>query len=201
MLRRHERSSFAPNAWVFPGGATDDADYEIARGMGDQSAVGAMRVTGARELFEETGLWLGSPLENPAQRRRRLLDGTASFRALLDEAPVDLARLVWTSRWITPRGRPKRFDTYFFLARAPEAAIATLENDEAVDLVWISPSAALERHAAREFEMVFPTIKNLEALAGFSSIVDLMESRSGAEIRTFQPIIVRDGAGERIVLP
>lgn len=201
MLRRHERSSFVPNVWVFPGGAADDADYEIARAGGDGSLLGAMRVTAVRELFEEAGLWLGPPLENTEQKRRRLLDGTGLFRALLDEASVDLSQLVWTSRWITPLGLPKRFDTYFFLARAPVAAIATLVNDEAVELVWISPSAALERCAAHEFEMVFPTIKNLEALIGFTSISGLIESRSGGEIPAIQPVIVADGKRKRIVLP
>jgi recombination protein RecT len=201
MLRRHERSSFVPNAWVFPGGAADDSDYEISRAGSDPSLLGAMRVTAIRELFEETGLWLGPRLNDAEVKRRHLLNGGASFRAIVDEAPVDLACLVWTSRWITPRGLPKRFDTFFFLARAPEGAIPTLENDEAVELIWISPTAALERHAARQFEMVFPTIRNLEALVGFSSIADLIESRLGAEIAAIEPVIVADGQSKRIVLP
>lgn len=201
MLRRHERSSFVPNAWVFPGGAADDDDYEIARAAGDPSLLGAMRVTAIRELFEEAGLWLGPRLDAADQKRRRLLDGGGSFSAIVDEAPADLTSLVWTSRWITPRGLPRRFDTFFFLARAPESAIPTLENDEAVELTWISPAAALERHAARQFEMVFPTIRNLEALVGFSSIAELIESRRGAEIAAIEPVIVADGQGKRIVLP
>ncbi len=201
MIRRHARSSFVPNAWVFPGGATDDDDYGIARDGGDASVGGAMRVTAVRELFEEAGLWLGAPLVDAPRKRKDLLESRAPFRDLLREAPVDFSSLVWTSRWITPRALPKRFDTYFFLARAPEAGIATIENDEAVDLAWISPSAALARHSANEFEMVFPTIKNLEALIGFRSIDDLFESRRGVDIAAIEPLIVGEGAGKRIVMP
>src|SRR4029077_15220855 len=39
MIRRHERSSFVPNAWVFPGGAVDEADAALS----DGSIVNTMR--------------------------------------------------------------------------------------------------------------------------------------------------------------
>lgn len=201
MMRRHERSSFVPGAWVFPGGAADEDDYELAREEGDDSDEGAMRVTAIRELFEESGIWLGAPLENAAWKRRRLLDGSLGFRQIVEEAPFDSARLVWTSRWITPSGLPKRFDTYFFLARAPERAAATLENDEAVELIWITPADALARHAAREFDMVFPTVKNLEAIAPLNSIDELIESRRGANVEPVQPLLVTAGDRKKIVLP
>ena len=201
MMRRHAKSSFVPNAWVFPGGAADDDDYEIARAGGDASDVGAMRITGARELFEETGLWLGAPLQDRERKRRRLLEGTLRFRDIIADAPLDASKLVWTSRWITPAGLPKRFDTYFFLTRAPQEAKATLENDEAVELIWITPSAALERHAARELDMVFPTVKNLEALVPFASIDELIESRRNAKIEAIEPVLVPAGDGKRIVMP
>ncbi len=55
----------------------------------------------------------------------RLLAASVAFRDLVAEAPLDLAKLVWTSRWITPAGIPKRFDTYFFLAAVSRDAVAT----------------------------------------------------------------------------
>lgn len=185
MIRRHEGASFVPNVWVFPGGMVEQLDREIARERGDGSLLGRMRVAAARELFEETGVWLGAPIENADSKRRRLLAGNLGFRSLLDESPVDLEQLVWTSHWITPAGIPKRFDTYFFLAKADANALATVENVEAVDVRWLTPDAALS-----ELQMVFPTVKNLEALRGFDSIDALIDSRRGAKIEAIEPVLV-----------
>jgi 8-oxo-dGTP pyrophosphatase MutT (NUDIX family) len=187
MLRRSERASFVPNAWVFPGGMVEELDRELAREAGDDTTLGVMRVAAARELFEETGVWLGEPLEDAEHKRRRLLAGSLSFRALLGESPIDFAQLVWTSHWITPFGVPKRFDTYFFLARVSRDVRATAENSEAVDVIWISPEEALERR--EEMRMVFPTIRNLEAVAGYGSTAQLIASRKGARIEPVQPVI------------
>ena len=152
MIRRPEKSSFAPDVWAFPGGGVEEED-EVA---GDGILLNTMRVAAARELFEETGIQL-----------------------------VDLEKLVWTARWVTPAGLPKRFDTYFFLAKASRDVVATVENNEAVESVWITPSDALTH-----LKMVFPTIKNLEALRGFDSADALIASRRGAEIKAIEPVLV-----------
>jgi 8-oxo-dGTP pyrophosphatase MutT (NUDIX family) len=186
MLRRHEKSSFVPNAWVFPGGIAEESDAEL----GDGSFVDTMRVTAVRETFEETGVWLGAPLAEAERKRRELLDQRIAFRDLAREAPIDLAQLVWTSRWITPAGIPKRFDTYFFLAIVGRDAIATAEQNEIVDVTWIHPSDALARHAAREMQMVFPTLRNLEALTGFSSAAAVLDARRGAIVEAVEPVLV-----------
>jgi 8-oxo-dGTP pyrophosphatase MutT (NUDIX family) len=190
MLRRHEKSSFVPNAWVFPGGIAEESDAELALELGEGTILDTMRMTGARETFEETGLWLGAPLADAERKRRALLDGNLAFAQLVAEAPLDLTRLVWTSRWITPAGIPKRFDTYFFLATVSRDAIATAEQNEIVDATWLHPSAALGRHAAREMRMVFPTIRNLEALAGFAHSAAVIESRRNAAIEAVEPVLV-----------
>jgi 8-oxo-dGTP pyrophosphatase MutT (NUDIX family) len=180
MMRRHAGASFMPNAWVFPGGIAEDLDHEL----------GGLAVTAVRETFEETGVWLGAPLEDAEHKRRRLLAGSLSIRQLLAEAPLDLSTLVLTSRWITPVGVPKRFDTNFYLAKAPRDAIATAEDHEAVDAVWIHPEEALAKHAAREMQMVFPTLRNLEALRGFDTIDALLESRRGITVEPILPVLV-----------
>lgn len=144
LLRRSEKSSFVPNAWVFPGGTSDRGEDP--------------RMTAVRETFEEAGLTL------------------------------DPDALVFTSRWITPVGLPKRFDTYFYLARAPRDAEVTIDRREIVESMWVAPAAALERR--RELSLVFPTIKNLEAVAGFASIDELLESRRGAVVEPVLPVLV-----------
>ena len=190
MLRRHEKSSFVPNAWVFPGGITEQLDVDLAREIGDGSELAAMRITAARETFEETGVWLGSPLQDADAKRKRLLAGNLSFRQLLSESSLDLDALVWTSRWITPVGLPKRFDTYFFIVKASADFEATPEDREAVEVTWVHPANALARHAAGEMQMVFPTLRNLEALAGFDDVDALIESRRGMVIEPVLPVLV-----------
>lgn len=186
MLRRHEKSSFVPNAWVFPGGIAEKSDAQL----GDGSLLDTMRVTAVRETFEETGLWLGAPLADPERKRRELLAGRVAFSELANEAPIDLSQLVWTSRWITPAGIPKRFDTYFFVAIVSRDAVATAEQDEVVDVTWLHPTNALRKHAAREMQMVFPTIRNLEALVGFASAAELLDSRRNAIIEAVEPVLI-----------
>lgn len=180
MMRRHAGASFMPNAWVFPGGIAEDLDHEL----------GGLKITAARETFEETGVWLGAPLEDAEHKRRRLLAGSLSIRHVLAEGPLDPEAVVLTSRWITPIGVPKRFDTYFFLAKVPRDTVATAEEHEAVGVTWIHPEEALAKHAAREMQMVFPTLRNLEALRGFATIDELLESRRGITVEPIMPVLV-----------
>ena len=158
MIRRHQAASFVPDAWVFPGGALDADDETIAAHAGNGSTVDVMKVAALRELFEETGVWLGAPLAEAAAKQRALLDGSSRFADVFAASGVDLDRIVWTSRWITPDGVPKRFDTYFFVAAAPDGAQPSLAAEEAVEFTWTTPEQAIAT-----LRMVFPTIRNLEA--------------------------------------
>jgi 8-oxo-dGTP pyrophosphatase MutT (NUDIX family) len=192
MIRRHSKSSFVPDAWVFPGGVIEPGDHDLAGG----TEIGAMRIGAVRELFEESGIWLGAPLDDADAKRRALLAGEITFASLIDESPLDVEKLVWTSRWITPVGVPKRFDTYFFLAAVDRNAVASAENVEAVEVIWISPSEAIEK-----LQIVFPTQKNLEALAGFTSAEELLASRRGVEVPATRPVLVVENGKKTIILP
>ncbi len=143
LLRRSEKSSFVPSAWVFPGGVAEEGE--------------SLRDAAVREAFEEAGLRL------------------------------DPDTLVLTSHWITPAGLPKRFDTQFFLAAVNREATVNIDGVEIVDAMWIAPGDALQR---RDLRLVFPTIKNLEAIARFKTSKALIESRRGAVIEPIQPVLV-----------
>jgi 8-oxo-dGTP pyrophosphatase MutT (NUDIX family) len=192
MIRRHSKSSFVPDAWVFPGGVVETADYDL----GDGTEVNTMRVAAARELFEESGIWLGAPLADADAKRRKLLAGEITFASLIDESPLEFEKLIWTSRWITPVGVPRRFDTYFFLAAVDRNAVASAENVEAVEVIWIPPAEAIEK-----LQIVFPTQKNLEALAGFSSAEGLLAFRRGVDVPTTRPVLVVEDGKKKIILP
>jgi len=164
-------SAFAPDVGAFPGGVLEESDRNAGRGI----LLNAMRIAAARELFEETGISLGSPL--------------------------DLERLVWTSHWITPVGLPKRFDTYFLLACVGRDTVTMLQETEAVDSIWISPADAVQGHMAGSFPLVFPTLKNLEAIVGFRSAAELIESRRKVEIPATRPMLVIENGQKKIVRP
>ena len=195
MMRRHAKASFVPDAWVFPGGMVERSD----RDLGDGTELGTMRVAAIRELFEESGIWLGAPLADATTKRRALLNRETTFSALVQDAPLDPNALVLTSRWITPIGVPKRFDNCFFLGIAGDDAVPSVddgEDGEAVEVRWITPSAAIET-----LPIVFPTMKNLEALAGFATANELIDSRRGIEIRTTRPVLVVENGKKKIILP
>ena len=64
------------------------------------------------------------------------------------------------------------------------------------------PSDALERHEAGEFDLIFPTIKNLQAISRFSTSAQLVEAAAAAEsVPAVLPRVISDGHGVRIVLP
>jgi 8-oxo-dGTP pyrophosphatase MutT (NUDIX family) len=192
MIRRHSKSSFVPDAWVFPGGVVEPGDHDLGAG----TELGTMRIAAARELFEESGIWLGAPLADADAKRRALLAGEITFASLVDESPIDFEKLVWASRWITPIGVPKRFDTYFFLAAVDRTAVASAENVEAVEVIWIPPPEAIEK-----LQIVFPTLKNLEALAGFTSAEELLASRRRMDVPTTRPVLVIEDGKKKIILP
>ena len=162
LVQRTPKAKFMGGAWVFPGGAVDDAE-----GSGDA----ARRAAAIREVAEETGLRLAGP-----------------------------SALVPFARWITPPEVTIRFDTYFFLAHAPEGAEVVVDGSEIVDARWFAPARALEGAEAGEILMVFPTIKNLERIAEFDTADALLEWASTHEVKPVEPRIEGQGEAARIVL-
>ncbi len=127
----------------------------------------------------------------------------AAVREVAEEVGIplpDAAALVPFARWITPPEVSIRFDTYFFLAVAPEGAEIVIDGSEIVDARWFEPSRALEGSEAGELLMVFPTIKTLERIARFTTADELLEWASSREVRPVQPRVEGQGEAARIVL-
>jgi 8-oxo-dGTP pyrophosphatase MutT (NUDIX family) len=128
----------------------------------------------------------------------------AAMRELFEEAGISLApadSLVPFARWITPALVKTRFDTWFYLAAAPPGAQARVDGGEVVAARWYEPAAALDAGANGELLLVFPTIKQLEQLAGFASADALLAHARGQEVRPVQPRVLTSGESARIVLP
>jgi 8-oxo-dGTP pyrophosphatase MutT (NUDIX family) len=128
----------------------------------------------------------------------------AAVREVHEEAGLrlpDPGALVRFSRWITPAEVRIRYDTHFFLATAPDGQRPEPDGGETVDARWYTPAGALDAYAAGEIELVFPTIKHLEALAGFDSAAALLAWATGRRVEPVLPKVVREGEVARIVMP
>ena len=194
MVRRSMQASFMPGAYVFPGGAVDAADGseahvtacdesadQITRRIGAVTQVGeaalAYVVAAMRECFEECGLWLGAPDHHApadggwASLRARLNAGEplAALAAAAAGGPLATSALQPWSHWVTPVGLPKRFDTLFFVARAPAGQVPEVDAGETTALAWVHPPAALAAQIRGEFQMEFATVRTLESLLPFAT--------------------------------
>jgi 8-oxo-dGTP pyrophosphatase MutT (NUDIX family) len=175
MLQRHPGTAFG-GMWAFPGGVVEATDAltpahaldeaTACARLGVESGGGAYWVAAARETVEETGL------------------------------PVSVDDLHYLSHWITPEGAPKRYDTRFFVARAPDGSHVHDEREH-TDSCWIRPADALERHRSGDFDLILPTLRNLEAAARFSTVDELLHALSASG----DPRAVDDGGGWRVRLP
>jgi 8-oxo-dGTP pyrophosphatase MutT (NUDIX family) len=128
---------------------------------------------------------------------------SAAVRELAEEAGIEVpaADLVAYSRWITPKVVPIRFDTRFYLTLAPAHSPPHPDGSETVDAGWFNPQDALAKHHAGELPLVFPTIKHLESLVGFSSATEALDAARRREVKPIEPRVEGVGDEQRIILP
>ena len=62
----------------------------------------------------------------------------------------------------------RRYDTWFFVAAAPDGHAYLHDEGETVASIWIRPADALAAADRGELDLIFPTRKNLEALGRFA---------------------------------
>ena len=226
MLRRTLAAEFMGGAYVFPGGAVDPGDREAAllgrcHGRDDSNASTQLGlhaggigfwVAAIREAFEEAGVLLarsartGEPVDldeaGAAARlesaRREVGRGERPFVDVVvgEDLVLDTAALHLFSHWITPPGAPRRYDTWFFVAAAPEGHAYLHDDSETVASVWTRPDDALAGAERGELEIIFPTMRNLEQLARFATARELL-----AAVTASEPRVVADAGGARILLP
>jgi 8-oxo-dGTP pyrophosphatase MutT (NUDIX family) len=185
MLKRHADLVFVPGAFVFPGGAVDDADRVFGH---DPFIVAAIR-----ECFEEAGALLayadGDQFvdlrdEAAAARFREYRDAIHAGRLTIHDLcdleglrlAVDALQLV--NRWITPPRSPRRFDTRFYVARAPSNQAFLHDDRETTASEWVRPMDALTRFKGGDIELILPTERSLEMLAAAESVDALLVSAS-----------------------
>jgi len=188
MTRRSEKASFAPGAYVFPGGAIDEADLQgraIATRRRTQSRVQLTQAIAAvRETFEELGVLLAHDAESGAPvtaaevaAMERIGENAFSFFEQCAARGLRLStdQVYTLAHWITDRDLPRRFDVPFLVARMPEGQVAVADDAEQFEPVWVRPADALARHAKGRFFMIFPTVRTLKRLAVFPDVESVLK--------------------------
>ncbi|WCM89097.1 MBL fold metallo-hydrolase [Acidovorax sp. NCPPB 3576] len=180
MTRRSPNASFAPDAYVFPGGGIDALDAAPAsHAAADRRPTqNDLRVTQAiaaiRESFEELGVLLARRADGCFADAADIaaLDRHAPFVAQCQARGLRLAAdaVFLLAHWTADRDLPRRFDVPFLVARMPEGQEPVADEAEQFEPVWVRPADALERHAAGRFFMIYPTIRTLERLARFDGV-------------------------------
>jgi 8-oxo-dGTP pyrophosphatase MutT (NUDIX family) len=226
VVRHHQIDAFS-GALVFPGGKLEEADGDQRlRARSTASATFSaeelkFRVAGIREAFEECGILLAykrgqnallgaaelAPIE--ARWRKKLGDDEASIVDLVEAEDLELATELMTpyAHWITPTFAPRRFDTWFFLAEAPQDQVALHDGSESTDSVWIGAQAAIDEAKSGKRTLVHATYKNLELLAEGGTVAGAIDQAKRRKIVTVQPWVeqregkrflhIPDGAGYR----
>jgi recombination protein RecT len=187
MTRRSPSASFAPGAYVFPGGMLDGSDAQAHASAAHRPEQEGQRLTQAiaaiRESFEELGVLLARHADGRAADaqdiaalgRHGLLAEQCRARGLVLAAD----QVFVLAHWITDRDMPRRFDVTFLVARMPEGQTPIADEAEQFEPVWVRPADALARHEAGSFFMIFPTIRTLERLAKFESVQAVLQACAG----------------------
>ena len=217
MVKRSDQIAFAGGALVFPGGKTNESDRDDAwaghalNWNKYDAAQREIRIAGIREVFEEAGLLMarrrdGSPVGADALNvgtRRAVDKGEKNFLEVVMEldAQIDLESMSVLGRWITPPIAPKRFDTWFLVAKAPEDQLAVIDDWETVDLEWIAPAEAVRLGEAGERAIILPTRMNLKRLAQASSCDEALAQAAARPLVITQTRLDVRPEGKFMVLP
>lgn len=193
------------DALVFPGGVVDPDDHlESWETWGAKSELPlSFSVAAIRECFEEAGILL---CDVPANSQNAVFD---DWRAGLNAAERKFSdmvmqtacvpqfdQLVAFSHWLTPKGRPKRFDTVFFVAKAPKDQVASHDGEEATDNFWVLPSQVVADFYARRCTLWPPTLFSLLAIQEFHRVDNLLahyRQRNPMHMPKIAPILDDEG--------
>lgn len=202
MVERAADMAFAGGAWVFPGGRIDEADGLLAKRFDAEH--GAARIAAIRETLEETALPAGvsaPPRPEHCLEIQAALLGGQEFSHIVEQAglALDLGRLTPLARWVPRFHAKRRFDTLFFVARAPDGDwVPNVLERECAGAHWATAAEVLERDRHREIQLIFPTRRTLERLAQHASFDAIVADARSHAIEPISPWI-DEIDGERFI--
>jgi 8-oxo-dGTP pyrophosphatase MutT (NUDIX family) len=200
MVERAEGMAFAAGALVFPGGRIDQSDRDFANAL----RIDAPTIAAIRETIEETAIPVGlTPIPDREQtlELQEALGANEPFRELLERSvlAIDAGTLTPLARWVPRFHAVRRFDTLFYVARAPDGDWQPhVIAGECAGATWISAADVLERERKGDARLIFPTRRTLERLAQHSSFDEI---RADATAHRIEPVTpwVEELDGEKFI--
>jgi 8-oxo-dGTP pyrophosphatase MutT (NUDIX family) len=214
ILTRVRGMAFAAGASVFPGGRVDATDVDLPFAVGgevltatrfgvDNARARTLLGAAVRETFEETGVLLSAPAADLSGARTDVEAGRIGFGDLLrsNGLAIDANGLRPWSRWVTPAGESRRYDTHFFIGALPEGAVAEDVTTESSSAAWFGVGEVLESAQRGERMMLPPTLATLASLVPFATVADAMAASQYRSLDPIRPTISAGPDGYRAELP
>ena len=171
LLRRNAKLAFAGGAWVFPGGAVDQADRD-SDSAGPEDELRSARVAAVRESAEECGL------------------------ALDVQQLVHFAH--WTT---PEKSKRRFATWFFAAVVADTESTVVIDDGEIHDFQWLTPAQAMAMHYAGELNMMPPTYMSIKLVDQFSSAEKALESLRHFDAYWVTPRFARDGEVGLLLYP
>lgn len=181
------------SAFVFPGGVMEESDkekkwFELLKKKDCQLVKPnetelAFKVCALREVFEETGLFISSPVvkQSLVQEKRKQVEKNASvFFQLFKETKSfpQVDKLKKWSRWITPVFEKYRYDTLFYAILVDEyyAKNTVIDEREVTTHLWMTPEEALQKFEKKEINLFPPTFLTIADMLRFKDVQSLFNA-------------------------
>ncbi|MSZ76545.1 MAG: NUDIX hydrolase [Actinobacteria bacterium] len=214
LLRRQVSMDFAGGMAVFPGGGVDPRDFDAAVAwagpppaawaarMGcDEETARALVCAAVRETFEESGVLLAGPSDEAVVADTTADDWEAD-RVALETRELSLSDFlnqrglvlrtdllgVWDA-WLTPVFEPKRYSTWFFVARLPEGQVTRDVSTESSSVTWLPARHAAEQADVGELALMPPTYLTCLEVGEFATPEDVLEVAASRSVAMFTPSV------------
>lgn len=226
LMRRQVSMAFAGGMCVFPGGGVDERDFDGTVGWAgptpeewalrlgtDPDVARALVCAAVRETFEESGVLLAGPSaasvvgdttgEDWESDRVALESRALSMTDFLTRRGLMLRTdLLGTwSGWLTPIFEPKRYRTWFFVARLPDGQRTRDVSSESSSVVWQSALRAVEEVDAGAMSMLPPTYLTCLEIGQRSSATDVLAAAADRSVEMFMPSVEPLGDGFTLSIP
>ena len=222
LLRRQTSMAFAGGMCVFPGGGVDPRDYAddlVERGLWagpspaewstllgvDEPRARALVCAAVRETFEESGVLLAGAGADEVVADTTGADWEAdrvalesrelSMTAFLEKRSLVLRTDLlgpW-SGWLTPVFEPRRYRTWFFVARLPEGQVTRDVSSESSAVQWTAAMDAVEQVEQEQMMMLPPTWLTCLDVGQHADVDAVLRESRERTVEMYTPEVVADG--------
>ena len=187
----------------------------------DEHLARALVCAAVRETFEESGVLLAGPIGDDGigdVDDEVVADTTGddweADRVALESRELSLTDFlnrrglvlrtdllgVWDG-WLTPVFEPKRYETWFFVAKLPEGQRTRDVSTESSSVTWLPALVAAKQAESGELAMMPPTYLTSLEIASFDSRDAVLAEAAERRIEMFTPSVEPLGDGFTLSMP